>query len=181
MHQVSIAERSFGNGFFRLQPAVPTVSGRIQMDCLREFPIEGAVITILDLLEIPPHLVRVPGIVASELRDSGPIFAMGVNHDESVMGSTSAQCSSPRIKNSILLRDKLTILLLLREVGVMPHEKLPLHGIVFRRKSVEDGNVVVFGKAVCAWIVGIAALQRSRVAARFEQDHAVTRFSEPRG
>jgi hypothetical protein len=81
MQQVAIAERGFGNGFFRLQPAIPTVSGRVQMCCLGECPIERTVMTILHPLEITPHLVRTPGIVASQLRDSVPIFVMGVDDD----------------------------------------------------------------------------------------------------
>jgi hypothetical protein len=91
---------------------------------------------------------------------------------------TPAQGSRTRIKDAVLLGNELRILLLLPKVRVVPDEKLPTHCFVFRGESVENGNVVVFGQTISARIVGVAALKGSRVAARFQQNHAVTRFGK---
>src|SRR5271157_604010 len=150
------------------------------MCCFGEYPIEGTVMTILHALEIAPHLVGAPGIVARQLRDFVPIFVMGVYNDQRAVRRTPAQGSGAGIKDAVLLGDELAILLLLREVGVVPDEKFPTHCFVFRGESVENGNVVVFGQAISAGVVGVAALKGSRVSARFQQNHAVTRFGKAR-
>src|SRR5262245_34192223 len=88
------------------------------------------------------------------------------------MGCAAAERRGSRIEHAVMLRDKLSIALLLRRVGVMAHVKIPLHRVVLRRQRVKGGNLVLFRQVISPRL--------HRVAARLEEQYRTTCLREIR-
>ena len=89
------------------------------------------------------------------------------------MRRAPAQRTGTRVKHAATLSRVFVIFFLPFLVGVMPHEKIPSHGRIFRGKSVEGRDLVVFRESFGS--------RGKRVAAGFQQQHGMARFSKPRG
>jgi hypothetical protein len=78
-------------------------------------------------------------------------------------------------------RHVLGIARLPRLVRVVADEEIPFDRVVLRGLRMKHRHVVVVGQAIARRILGIAALQRPRIAAGFEQQHAKSTLGQPRG
>src|SRR5579863_149153 len=144
------------------------------------------VVAIFQALEVAPHFTGIPTRVAGEPRDVVPIFVVRINQNHRIVRRASAQGAGTRIQHAIyrFAVQRLVILwiaFLNTPVGKMTYEEIPLHGVIFRSKGVEGGNVVVLWQAIDAGSEGVAARQFARVAAGFKQDYLPAGFRKSRG
>src|SRR4030095_11985842 len=145
IHELIIPQSFHAKWPLRGQPTGKTMTRQIQAKKILKPAIDGSMPAIFHALEIFVHVGRLPRWVAGKFRDMSPVFVMRIDEDQGIMRGTTAQGSSPRIKNAIAVAVELDVALLLFVVGVMPYEEIPLQRRVFRREGVKGGNLVVAG------------------------------------
>src|SRR5262249_22224683 len=98
---------------------------------------------VLQTFEILAHVIGLPGRIPGKRGDIVPISVVGIEENHGVVGSAAAQSASTRIEDAIMLFAEVLVPLLLRVLRVVPYEEIPLYCLIFRCKSVEDGDMVV--------------------------------------
>ena len=145
----------------------------------------GAVVAVLETLEVPAHLLGAPRPIARDVGNRVPVLVVRVNEDQRVVRRAPAERAGARVEDAIHAGavPRLAVFRiapLLHVVGVVPDEEVPAHRLVLGREGVERRDVVVVGQRVRSGRVRVAAGERARVAARFEEQDGETLLGQSR-
>src|SRR6184192_3966885 len=100
-----------------MQPSLESVPRRIDPEFRPESP-KRTVIAVLQPLEVFPHRRRPPRAIARQFGEVIPVFVVRIDRDHGVVRAASAQTAVSRVKDAILFRDELRVLLLLLIAGI---------------------------------------------------------------
>ena len=169
-----------GTSAFGVQPAVEAVTARVLSEP-RLHPVARAIRTVLQLLEVRPHVFRPPAAVAGQVGQLVPVGVVRTEEDHRVVRGTTSECTGARIQHAIDVLSiprfpVVRIALLLGRVAVVAHEEVPAHRRVFSGEGMERRHVVV----VRIGAIRIAA-RGSRIRAGFEHEHAIPGFGKTGG
>src|SRR5947208_956047 len=81
----------------RLQPSTKTMPRWIQTQQFVQKPVHEAILAVLELLEVLPHPIRRPGLVAADIDDILPIDIAWIHEDLRVVRRAAAQSSGTGI------------------------------------------------------------------------------------
>ncbi len=181
---VPVAEQGRGDGELRVQPASPPVAARVHAEPAAE-PLGGAVVAVLETLEVPAHLLGAPGPIARDVGNRVPVLVVRVNEDQRVVRSTPPERTGARVEDAIHAGAVprlavFRIASLLQIVGVVADEEVPAHRLVLGGEGVERRDVVIVGQCVRSGRMRVAAGERARVAASFEEQDGETLLGQSR-
>ena len=130
-----VAHRFHRDRLFGRQPSVPAVPRRIEPE-LRQPPVHGTVPAVLEPLEVSPHLVSRPALVACEFSDVIPVGVVRIHEDHGVVRGASAEGAGARVVDAVHARparvfDELRVAPLPLLVAVVTDEERPGHRVVF--------------------------------------------------
>src|SRR5262245_24388944 len=89
-------------------------------------------------------------MIASQRLQILPVTVLRIDGDHRIVRGTATKRSSSRIKDAVLLGNKLRILLLHRLVAIVTHKEIPAHRRVFTREGMKTRNAVVISAVIAA-------------------------------
>src|SRR5258708_5122626 len=118
--------------------------------------------TVLEPLEVRPHLRCGPARVAGEVGDVVPIRVVRIDENQRIVRRAPAQCASAWIVDAVdarpsIVLDELRIATLQPVVAIMTDEEVPGDRVILGGEGMKGRNVVVVRKAIDVRLNRIAA------------------------